>query len=136
MDVTGYIAPDRNNMGITRKFMMILKPSKEVSRAAIRIPNEVMQNDTSTEAATTSMNCMNERWMPRKGVSARMMTAWATDMAVPEAALPITMDSREMGATSISFMNPNSRSHTMEMDEKIDENRMVMPIMPGKINCR
>jgi hypothetical protein len=24
----------------------------------------------------------------------------------------------------------------MEMDEKIDENRMVMPIMPGKMNWR
>ncbi len=48
--------------------------------------------------------------------------------------LPMTMESREMGATSISFMNPNSRSQTIEMDEKMDENRMVMPIMPGKMN--
>ena len=66
----------------------------------------------------------------------RMMTACATDMNVPEMALPMTMESREMGATSISFMNPNSRSQTIEMDEKIDENRMVMPIMPGKMNWR
>ena len=66
----------------------------------------------------------------------RMMIAWATEMSVPETALPTTMDRREMGATSISFMKPNSRSQTMEMDEKMDANRMVMPIMPGKMNWR
>ena len=76
------------------------------------------------------------RWMPRNGVRIRMMIAWATEISVPEIALPMTMDIREMGATSISFMKPNSRSHTIEMDEKIDEKRMVMPIMPGKMNCR
>jgi len=65
-----------------------------------------------------------------------VMTAWATEMSVPEMALPTTIESREMGATSISFMNPNSRSQTIEMDEKIDENRIVMPIMPGKMNWR
>ncbi len=74
--------------------------------------------------------------MPRKGTRTRMMIAWATDIKVPESALPTTMDKREIGATSISFMNPNSRSHTIEMDEKIEEKRMVMPIMPGKMNWR
>jgi len=63
-----------------------------------------------------------------------MMIAWATDIKVPESALPMTIESLDMGATSISFMNPNSRSQTIEMDEKIDEKRMVMPIMPGKMN--
>src|SRR5512143_1206381 len=136
MAVTGYMAPERNSMGMTRKFMMMLNPSKDVSRAAIRIPNEVMQNETRTATATTSKNCAAERRIPRKGTRTRMMTACATDMNVPETAFPTTMDRREMGATSISFMNPNSRSQTIEMEEKIDENRMVMPIMPGKMNCR
>ena len=48
MDDTGYMAPERKNMGITRKFMMMLNPSKDVSRAAMSIPMEVMQNETST----------------------------------------------------------------------------------------
>ena len=39
-------------------FMMILNPSKEVSLAAIRMPSDVMQNETSTDTATTSKNCM------------------------------------------------------------------------------
>src|SRR5512135_1556375 len=134
MDDTGYMAPERKNIGITRKFMMMLKPSKDVSRAAMRMPMEVIQNETSMDTATTSANCREVRRMPRKGIRIRMMIAWATEMAVPEIALPMTMDNREIGATSISFMNPNSRSQTIEMEEKIDAKRIVMPIMPGKMN--
>ena len=56
MAVTGYMAPERNSMGMTRKFMMMLNPSNEVSRAAIKIPSEVMQNETSMAMARTSKN--------------------------------------------------------------------------------
>ncbi len=73
MEVTGYMAPERNSMGMTRKFMMILNPSKDVSRAAIRMPSDVMQNETSRATATTSMNCKTVMWMPRNGMRTRMM---------------------------------------------------------------
>ncbi len=60
MDETGYMAPDRKNMGMTRKFIMMLKPSNEVSRAAMRMPREVMQNETRIATPVTSINCMND----------------------------------------------------------------------------
>ena len=131
IEETGYMAPERKNMGMTRKFMMMLNPSKEVSLAAIKIPREVIQNETRIDAAKTAMNCMSEIWMPRKGVRIMMITAWATDIKVPEIALPKTIDIRDIGATSISFMNPNSRSQTMEMDEKIDEKESSCRSYPG-----
>ncbi len=43
---------------------------------------------------------------------------------------------RGTGATSVSFRKPNCRSQSKPMPEKIDENRMLMPITPGAMNCR
>ena len=103
IEETGYMAPERKNMGMTRKFMMMLNPSKEVSLAAIKIPREVIQNETRIDAATTAMNCMSEIWMPRKGVRIIMITAWATDIKVPEIALPKTIDT----AISVQRASPS-----------------------------
>ncbi len=61
MAVTGYIAPERKSIGITRKFMIMLNPSNDVSLAAIKIPSEVMQNETRVDIATTSRNCAKVR---------------------------------------------------------------------------
>ena len=38
------------------------------------------------------------------------------------------------GATSISFRNPNCRSKISSIPEKIDVNRIVIPITPGARN--
>jgi hypothetical protein len=43
---------------------------------------------------------------------------------------------REIGATSISFRKPNCRSQSKPMPEKMDVNRIDMPMMPGAMNCR
>ena len=40
--------------------------------------------------------------------------------------MPSSTAPRRTGATIISRRNPNSRSHTIETAEKIDENRIVM----------
>ncbi len=42
--------------------------------------------------------------------------------------------SRETGATSVSFKNPNCRSQISSMPEKTDVNRTVMAITPGARN--
>jgi hypothetical protein len=48
--------------------------------------------------------------------------------------VPITSDDRRTGATSISRMKPNSRSHTMEMAEKMAVNSTAMASAPGNMN--
>lgn len=42
---------------------------------------------------------------------------------------------RSMGATSSSFMKPNSRSHAMPIAAKVDVKCTDMLTMPGYLNC-
>jgi hypothetical protein len=44
------------------------------------------------------------------------------------------METLEIGATNISFKNPNWRSHITDMPMNIEVNNKVWPIMPGKMN--
>ena len=48
--------------------------------------------------------------------------------------MPITIDERRTGATSISRRKPNSRSHTIDAALKIAVNITDMHRMPGKMN--
>jgi len=57
------------------------------------------------------------------------------EMTVPLRALPVTIETLDTGATSISFIKPNSLSHMIDMDENIELKSIVMPIIPGNINC-
>ena len=52
-------------------------------------------------------------------------------MVAPPRHLPITIEARLTGATSISRRNPNSRSQTIEAAEKIAVNSTVMASTPG-----
>src|SRR3989338_1164046 len=54
---------------------------------------------------------------------------------LPLNALPMTIVSLDTGATSISFIKPNSLSHIIEIEENIELNRIVIPNMPGNMNC-
>lgn len=47
--------------------------------------------------------------------------------------MPSTIEVRETGATSISRRKPNSRSHTIEMAEKMAVKRTAMLDTPGKM---
>jgi len=103
-DVTGYMRPERKGMGMTRKFMMMLKPSKEVSRARIRMPMEVMA-ERDEDGHGNDLDELREVDLDaEEGDEDQDDDAWATEIKVPEIALPMTMERREMGATSISFM--------------------------------
>ena len=57
----------------------------------------------------------------------------ATATVPPPIALPSTSDVRETGATSISRMNPNSRSHTIATAENSAEVITDIARMPGKM---
>jgi len=53
---------------------------------------------------------------------------------VPPSALPIATAYLSIGATSTSLRKPNSRSQTIDMAPKMEENRIAMPMMPGYMN--
>ena len=60
-----------------------------------------------------------------------MMRPCIVAMVAPPKHLPITIEARLIGATSISRRNPNSRSQTIEAAEKIAVNSTDMASTPG-----
>ena len=94
-----------------------------------------MQNETDTLMKTTANTCIKPSLKPIRGNRARIITACIVDIIVPLRAFPTTIESLDTGATRISFINPNSLSQIMDIDEKIELKRIVMPIIPGKMNC-
>src|SRR4030066_1117168 len=98
------------------------------------MPKEEIENDIAALIRMTHMICNIPSLKPIIGKRARIITACMVDTIVPLSALPITIDNLDTGATRISFINPNSLSHIMDMDEKIELKRIVIPSIPGKIN--
>ena len=49
--------------------------------------------------------------------------------------LPINILKRDMGATRISFMKPNSLSQITLIPMNMAVNRSVWPMIPGNRNC-
>src|SRR5208283_2150015 len=101
----------------------------------MRMPNDERQNASSIEIHSTSKICEMPSLSPSRGKSSTMRRAWMVETAVPLRAFPTTMENRDTGAASISFMNPNSLSQIMDIEEKMELKRMVMPMIPGKMNC-
>ena len=54
------------------------------------------------------------------GASRMMMQPWMSESVVPASPLPMTIEVRGTGATSISLRNPNSRSQMMLMADWIE----------------
>ena len=71
---------------------------------------------------------------PTNGARTSRISPWIIAWVVPPSALPIATAQRSIGATSTSFKNPNSRSHTIDIAPKIALKRMDMPMMPGYMN--
>lgn len=82
----------------------------------------------------TDMICSRLSLKPITGKSARIIAACIVDTIVPLSALPITIDNLDTGATRISFINPNSLSQIMDIEEKMELKSIVIPSIPGKIN--
>ena len=59
-----------------------------------------------------------------------------TATVAPPSVRPIMISMRGTGATSVSFKNPNCRSHKIPSPEKIEVNSTDIPITPGATNCR
>src|SRR6266702_2187556 len=65
-----------------------------------------------------------------------MIAPWMVATVAPPRHLPITSAPRRTGATSISRMNPNSRSQTIDTAEKIEVNSTVIASTPGNMKVR
>ena len=122
-------------MGRTMKFMITLKPSRELRKEAMRRPRDVMDRETRMRSRTIWITSTGSREKPKRGTRRKSINPWKAERRVPLISLPRTMVSLEMGATSISLRKPNSLSHTTEMVEKTELKSMVIPIIPGIINC-
>jgi len=72
---------------------------------------------------------------PRINPRKKTITPCKTASVLSPIIFPMKIEKREIGATKISFMNPNSLSQITEMPMNMAVNNSVCPIMPGKMNC-
>src|SRR4030067_1614808 len=97
------------------------------------MPKEDMENEREKHMRMTPMIWKKLSLNPMKGKRARIITACMLDTTVPLRALPITMENLDTGATRISFIKPNSLSHMIDMDEKMELKSIVIPSIPGNM---
>ena len=73
---------------------------------------------------------------PTSGARASRIADCTVATVAPPRILPAATAQRGAGETSTSFKKPNSRSQMIDMAEKIDVNRTLMPMMPGYMKRR
>lgn len=72
-----------------------------------------------------------DKGTPTIGAKASSIVAWIMATVEPPRALPIATEVLEIGATRTSFRKPNSLSQIIEIAEKVQVNKRLIPIMPG-----
>lgn len=125
----------KKNKGMTTKLFMVPKPSKDVILAAIIIPREVMDKAIINIPKIVRIICVMDKCRPTSGKNARTIIPCKVAIILPLNVLPNTIDVLDIGATIISFRNPNSRSQIIVVPVIIDANSMFITINPGKIYC-
>ncbi len=119
---------------MTRKFITIWKLCIDSIHEATTTPRLVTATPIRNPRNSISTMIGIDSEMPTSGpIQTRMATCTRASVAPPKL-LPTATAQRGTGATSTSFRNPNSRSQMIEIAEKIDVNRMLMPITPGYMN--
>ena len=96
-------------------------------------------NTIATSAMNTNASGSASRLCGRKPAIMQTTSTsvpWIIAIVAPPSVRPAMMCSRGTGATSVSFRKPNCRSHSRPIPEKIDVNRMPMPMTPGAMNWR
>jgi len=121
------------NMGIITRLMMKLKPSMLVINEAISSPMQTSPIEMRIIVGISITKDIGDRWTPTKNESGNRIAPWMRALVPLPSALPMTIEVRETGATIISLKKPNSLSHIMEIPEKTEVNKRVMPIMPGNM---
>ena len=95
------------------------------------MPKAVRVNASSSCRAITSTIISGLYGTPTRPAIATTMRPCIPATVAPPRHLPITIEPRRIGATSISRRKPNSRSHTIDAAENIGVNITDIPRMPG-----
>ena len=133
----GKNAPDRSHIGIIRKFIIIWKPCMSLifdANAIPRLTNDIdIKRMKTTDIKTPAIELI---LTPSRSAMPRIMNACISPVVIPARTLPRTIENLLIGATSISFRNPNSLSQRTDIPENIDEKRSVIAIIPGARKSR
>jgi hypothetical protein len=78
---------------------------------------------------------MIDKCKPTSGKNARTIIPCKAAIILPLKVFPNTIDVLDIGATMISFKNPNSLSQIIVIPELTDANSKFITISPGKIYC-
>jgi hypothetical protein len=105
-------------------------------RAAITSPNAVSVKASRNTSSTSTTTRRGDSDTSTSGASTSTRQACSVATAAPPSVLPIMIELRRTGATSISRRNPNSRSHTIDTAENIAVNSVEVARMPGNMKVR
>ncbi len=106
-----------------------LEPIAVASAEKITAISAMTRNASGTARTLTGRK-------PAMRVTPKISVPWSTATVAPPSVRPTMIARRGTGATSVSFRNPNWRSHSMAIPENIAVNSTVMPITPGAMNWR
>jgi hypothetical protein len=93
-------------------------------------PRKVMEISTIKINAIGNTNTDVSLNPIRKEI-AKIRSPCISEVVIPPAILPSTMEIRLTGATMISLRNPNSLSHKTERPPKVEEKSKLIPRIPG-----
>ena len=115
---------------------MAVRPQGVGVRPATIVPNAVRVKARRAISRSSSMKSVGEYGTCTIPARISMTAPCTVATEAPPRHLPNTRALRCTGATSISRMKPNSRSHTIEIAEKIAVKRTLMAITPGNMKVR
>ena len=107
----------------------MLDPIAVASAEKITAISAITRNASGTARRLSGRN-------PAMRVTTKISVPCSTATVAPPSVRPIMIRRRGTGATSVSFRNPNWRSHSMAIPENMAVNSTVMPMTPGAMNWR
>jgi len=128
--VTGKKADDKNNNGITKRFINNWKPWKSSILEAIAKPRP-----TAVKAIKTMNKIARNKFpdieAPSRIEIMRIIHPCSIAIVAPPRVLPIIIESLLTGATRTSWRKPNFLSHKTETPANIEESIIAMATIPG-----
>jgi hypothetical protein len=131
----GKRAPERKNIGITRKFITKGKALISSNKEAMAVPKAVKNRAISTmnkKAKGKNMDISGLK--PIIEAKTKITTPCITPIVAAPNVLPVIMVSLDTGATNISFKNPDRLSQIRSIPVNTEVKRMLIAIMPGPKN--
>ena len=133
--VVGNSAPLRKNRGRLMNVCMAPKFSRLPMKLAIIRPMLTSPKVISSITGRAASRVRGLKGMPIRKPNAKTIIPWSKAAVLSPSILPRNILNRDMGATRISFMKPNSLSQITLMPMNMAVNSRVWPMIPGKRNC-